>query len=71
MLRVAARFRKFRGMGRWVYEPWFWPPTNNIAFKEVPNPYYDCDPFGMPILRPTISTTGVIQLVVQLAQAII
>ena len=36
-------------MGRWVYGPWFWPPTNDIAFKEVPNPYYDCDLFGNPI----------------------
>ena len=36
-------------MGRWVYGPWFWPPTNNIAFKEVPNPYYDCDALGNPI----------------------
>jgi len=36
-------------MGRWVYGPWFWPPTNTIAFKEVANPYYDCDQFGLPI----------------------
>jgi FtsP/CotA-like multicopper oxidase with cupredoxin domain len=36
-------------MGRWVYGPWFWPPTNNIAFKEVANPYYDCDLYGMPV----------------------
>ena len=36
-------------MGRWVYGPWFWPPTNTIAFKEIPNPYYDCDAFGNPI----------------------
>lgn len=36
-------------MGRWVYGPWFWPPTNNIPFKEVANPYYDCDLFGNPI----------------------
>ncbi|MBK8933341.1 MAG: multicopper oxidase domain-containing protein [Chloroflexi bacterium] len=32
--------------GRWAYGPWFWPPTNNIAYGVVPNPYYDpaCDP---------------------------
>ena len=32
--------------GRWAYGPWFWPPTNNIAYGPVANPYYDpaCDP---------------------------
>jgi FtsP/CotA-like multicopper oxidase with cupredoxin domain len=32
--------------GRWAYGPWFWPPTNNIEFGPVDNPYYDpaCDP---------------------------
>jgi len=32
--------------GRWHYGPWFWPPTNNIAYGPVANPYYDpnCDP---------------------------
>lgn len=32
--------------GRWAYGPWFWPPTTNIAFPPVDNPYYDpnCDP---------------------------
>ncbi len=31
--------------GRWMYGPWFWPPTNNIAYGPVANPYYDptCD----------------------------
>ncbi len=31
--------------GRWMYGPWFWPPTNNIDFGPIPNPYYDpaCD----------------------------
>lgn len=27
--------------GRWQYGPWFWPPTENIAFGPVPNEYYD------------------------------
>jgi FtsP/CotA-like multicopper oxidase with cupredoxin domain len=27
--------------GRWHYGPWFWPPTNNITFPPVDNPYYD------------------------------
>jgi FtsP/CotA-like multicopper oxidase with cupredoxin domain len=27
--------------GRWVYGPWFFPPTNNIYFNVVPNPYHD------------------------------
>ncbi len=25
--------------GRWMYGPWFWPPTNSIDFPPVPNPY--------------------------------
>jgi hypothetical protein len=25
--------------GRWHYGPWFWPPTNTIAFGPIPNPY--------------------------------
>ena len=33
-------------MGRWHYGPWFWPPTNNVPYGPVANPYYDpnCDP---------------------------
>ena len=27
--------------GRWHYGPWFWPPTTNLTFPPVPNPYYD------------------------------
>lgn len=27
--------------GRWMYGPWFWPPTTNIEHGPVPNPYYD------------------------------
>lgn len=27
--------------GRWMYGPWFWPPTSNIKHGPVPNPYYD------------------------------
>ncbi|MGC9468815.1 MAG: fibronectin type III domain-containing protein [Anaerolineae bacterium] len=32
--------------GRWAYGPWFWPPTNDIAYGPIANPYYDptCDP---------------------------
>jgi FtsP/CotA-like multicopper oxidase with cupredoxin domain len=32
--------------GRWAYGPWFWPPTSNIEYGPVVNPYYDptCDP---------------------------
>jgi FtsP/CotA-like multicopper oxidase with cupredoxin domain len=44
-------------MGRWVYGPWFWPPTNTIPFKEIPNPYYDCDVFGNPIPPATSCRT--------------
>jgi len=28
-------------MGRWHYGPWFWPPTVDIMYPPVPNPYYD------------------------------
>ncbi len=27
--------------GRWVYGPWFFPPTTNILWSTVPNPYHD------------------------------
>ena len=27
--------------GRWHYGPWFWPPTNEIEYPPLPNPYYD------------------------------
>lgn len=32
--------------GRWAYGPWFWPPTSNIDYGPVNNPYYDpaCNP---------------------------
>lgn len=32
--------------GRWMYGPWFWPPTNSIDYGPVANPYYNpnCDP---------------------------
>jgi FtsP/CotA-like multicopper oxidase with cupredoxin domain len=32
--------------GRWAYGPWFWPPTSNILYGPIQNPYYDpnCDP---------------------------
>jgi len=31
--------------GRWAYGPWFWPPTNDIQYPPIDNPYYDpqCD----------------------------
>jgi FtsP/CotA-like multicopper oxidase with cupredoxin domain len=25
--------------GRWMYGPWFWPPTNSIDHGPIPNPY--------------------------------
>lgn len=32
--------------GRWAYGPWFWPPTANVEYPPIDNPYYDpaCDP---------------------------
>jgi FtsP/CotA-like multicopper oxidase with cupredoxin domain len=31
--------------GRWAYGPWFWPPTSNVLYGPVDNPYFDpnCD----------------------------
>ncbi len=26
--------------GRWAYGPWFWPPTSNIDYPPIANPYY-------------------------------
>ncbi|MBR0577318.1 fibronectin type III domain-containing protein [Proteiniclasticum sp. BAD-10] len=37
--------------GRWMYGPWFWPPTSNIEFGPVTNPYYDPE---NPDLRPPL-----------------
>ena len=37
--------------GRWMYGPWFFPPTNDIKYPEIANPYYDCGP-GQPCLSP-------------------
>ncbi|MBE0557144.1 MAG: hypothetical protein IH628_07920, partial [Proteobacteria bacterium] len=31
----------FNPMGRWVYGPWFWPPTTNIEYPPIANPYSD------------------------------
>jgi FtsP/CotA-like multicopper oxidase with cupredoxin domain len=27
--------------GRWPYGPWFYPPTTDITYPPIPNPYYD------------------------------
>lgn len=32
--------------GRWMYGPWFYPPTANLAFGPIDNPYYDCGDVG-------------------------
>ncbi len=38
--------------GRWHYGPWFWPPTTNIEFPPIPNPFYD--PVNAPWENETI-----------------
>jgi FtsP/CotA-like multicopper oxidase with cupredoxin domain len=38
--------------GRWMYGPWFWPPTTNIEHGPIPNPYYD--PVNAPEQPPMI-----------------
>ncbi|MGM0386501.1 MAG: hypothetical protein ACQERF_11055, partial [Actinomycetota bacterium] len=30
--------------GRWAYGPWFWPPTSNVDYGPIDNPYFDLDP---------------------------
>jgi len=45
--------------GRWAYGPWFWPPTNNVEYGPIDNPYYDpnCDPdlgWCEPALMPGV-----------------
>ncbi|HBG25528.1 MAG TPA: laccase [Phycisphaerales bacterium] len=42
--------------GRWAYGPWFWPPTLNIDFGPIANPYYDanCNPDNMWCEPPLI-----------------
>ena len=32
--------------GRWAYGPWFWPPTENIAYGPIANPYAGQDALG-------------------------
>jgi FtsP/CotA-like multicopper oxidase with cupredoxin domain len=39
-------------MGRWDYGPWFWPPTTNIPYGTVDNPYYD--PINAPWEPPVM-----------------
>jgi FtsP/CotA-like multicopper oxidase with cupredoxin domain len=38
--------------GRWMYGPWFWPPTSEIKNGPVANPYYD--PINAPWQPPEI-----------------
>jgi FtsP/CotA-like multicopper oxidase with cupredoxin domain len=44
--------------GRWVYGPWFWPPTTDILHGPVPNPYAEpaCSSTD-PIVYATECTT--------------
>jgi len=39
--------------GRWHYGPWFWPPTSEIAFPPIPNPYFGDDPWEPPTMPAT------------------
>lgn len=36
--------------GRWMYGPWFWPPTTDIENGPIPNPYYN--PINAPEQPP-------------------
>ncbi len=42
----------FNAFARWHYGPWFWPPTDNIKYGPIPNPYYD--PVNAPWENETI-----------------
>lgn len=40
--------------GRWFYGPWFWPPTTNITYPPIPNPYYGpAAPWEPPMVPAT------------------
>ena len=39
--------------GRWHYGPWFWPPTTDIAFGPIPNPYFGQNPWEPPTIPAT------------------
>lgn len=41
--------------GRWMYGPWFYPPTVNVEVATVPNPYYD--PINAPWEPPEMPGT--------------
>jgi FtsP/CotA-like multicopper oxidase with cupredoxin domain len=40
--------------GRWMYGPWFWPPSSDQKYPPIANPYYDpkCDPNVAPFCEP-------------------
>jgi len=38
--------------GRWAYGPWFWPPTNNIDYPPIPNPYSSINNPDLPLCDP-------------------
>ncbi len=50
-------------MGRWDYGPWFFPPTTDIQFGPVPNPYYDPinAPWEPPVMPGVPATSSVME----------
>ena len=40
--------------GRWMYGPWFWPPSTDQKYPPIANPYYDpdCNPDVQPFCEP-------------------
>jgi FtsP/CotA-like multicopper oxidase with cupredoxin domain len=42
--------------GRWMYGPWFWPPSTNQRYQPIPNPYYDatCDSQTADFCEPQV-----------------
>ncbi|MHB0976304.1 MAG: hypothetical protein ACYC1U_03815 [Candidatus Aquicultorales bacterium] len=39
--------------GRWHYGPWFWPPTLNITYPPIPNPYHGTAPWEPELMPAT------------------
>jgi FtsP/CotA-like multicopper oxidase with cupredoxin domain len=57
----AGNISGSNGFGRWDYGPWFFPPTNDIPYGPVANPYYD--PINAPWeppLAPGVPDTSMV-----------
>jgi FtsP/CotA-like multicopper oxidase with cupredoxin domain len=46
-------FSGMNAFGRWHYGPWFWPPTTDITYPPIANPYYGTAPWEPPLIPGT------------------